>query len=510
MHNNFEIAHFLCYNGYPMNTIKFKSIGWQAPIADGFTAVNVKRLVQAVISHILINPEYGFNSAEYKNFCKKRNINHKRPLIIIGYDTRFMSDYFARVAADIFAESNFAVKFSGESVPAAVVSYCVEKYAAIGGVTITGGESPYYVNGFKWTAFWGGPAIKEITNDIESRISHAFLETSHDSFHKNVFESSLIQITDFKKDYLKHLSSILDVKAIKKSGLKVVVDSLHGTTANFLPAFMENCGLKTVSIRQNRDVFFGGTDPITGPKSLSEISRIVVKNKFDLAIACDADGDGFGIVDEDGNWVSPNEIIALILKHLLENRNMRGKVCRNVVTSHFIDAVCKKYAVAVRETPIGFNNIGNLMRSGQYMLGAEESGGLSISTHVPDKDGMLACMLVIEMLSYYKKPFKKIRHEFHKEYGDFISAKISMPAKDIKIDNVMRKLELKPPLKLAGFSVWRIDHTDGFKFILKDLSWLAIRPSTFEPIVRLYGEATSKPKLEKILNEGRKILKGDF
>lgn len=494
-----------------MNTIKFKSIGWQAKIADGFSAANVKRLTEAVISHILTNGEYGFNSQGYKNFCLEGKKTYKRPLVIIGYDTRFMSDRFARLVAYTFAKNNFAVRFSEDPVPAAVVSYSVIKYRAVGGVTITGGESPYYVSGFKWTAFWGGPATKDITDDIEKKLRHSYGAIDIGNFEDNTFENPLIETIDLKKSYLEHLISLLDMNSIKKSGLKVAVDSLHGTTAGILPQFIERCKIKTISVRQNKDVLFGGVDPITGPKSLSGLSKLVVKNKLDLAVACDVDGDGFAIVGEDGAWVSPNEILALILRHLIENRKIRkSKVCRNVVTSHFIDAVCKKYGLTVRETPIGFANIANLMRTGQYLLGAEESGGLAIYGHIPDKDGILACMLVIEMISFCKKSLKKIRSEFHMEYGDFISTKISIPAKGLKTEDILRRLEIKPPLKLAGSSVWRIDHTDGFKFILKDLSWLAIRSSTTEPIVRLYGEATSKQKLEKMIDEGKKIAKGDF
>jgi len=493
-----------------MDTTKFKSTSWQSTIADGFTATGVKRLTQALISHILDNSEYGFNSAEYKNFCQKRNIKHKRPLVVIGYDTRFMSDAFANICANMLAEKNIAVKFSAESIPTAAVAYSVIKYTAIGGITITGGEGPYYMNGFKWTAFWGGPALTEIVDDIERRISHAALSLPTENFN-NTFEHSLIEVVSFKKDYLKYLSSFVDIKAIKKSKLKIAFDSLHGATGGFIKSFIESCGVKVVAIRQMRDVMFEKKAPITGPKSLSVLSKLTVQNKLDLGIACDADGDGFGVVDSDGKWISPNEIIALILEHIIRNRKVKGtKVCRNVVTSHFIDAVCKNYGLTVRETPIGFNHIGNLMRTGQYLLGAEESGGLSIANHVPDKDGILACMLVMEMLSYYKKPLKTILSDFHKKYGDFISTKISIPSKGLKIEHIMRRLDLKPPLNLAGFPVWRIDQTDGFKFILKDLSWLAIRPSTTDDIVRLYAEATSKPKLEKLLKESERILKGDF
>ncbi|NLO90682.1 MAG: phosphoglucomutase/phosphomannomutase family protein, partial [Elusimicrobia bacterium] len=269
-------------------------------------------------------------------------------------------------------------------------------------------------------------------------------------------------------------------------------------------------GLKALAIHENRDVTFGGRAPYTGPESLAELSRLVLRNKLNVGLACDCDGDRFGVVDEKGQWVSPNEVLALVAGHLIKNRGMQGRVCKNVVTSHLVNLVAKTYGREVRETPVGFRHIGELMRTGSYFMGGEESGGLTIRGHVPDKDGILACLLVAELLAFEKKPLSVLRANLKKQFGEFYSQKISVPLGDFNFTAVSERLSVKPPLDLAGFSVWRIDQTDGFKFILKDGSWLGLRHSGVERLVRLYAEATDAKKLKALVEKGKKIIRGDF
>jgi len=455
------------------------------------------------------NPDYGFHGDQYRRFLKEKGLKHKKPLVIVGYDTRYMSEQFAQIVADVLSANAVSVKLAMHPAPTPVVAYNVVKYGAVGGVTITASEGRHYLNGFKWTPFWGGPAIPEVTEDIEKRLHGTITAVNKGGLRDFTLSSPLVEKVDIRDGYFEQILSLVDVKKIKASKLKIAVDPLYGSTIPYLRPLMEQLGLETEGIHEHRDVLFGGKPPYTGPDSLAELSQFVKKRKLDLGIACDCDGDRFGIIDSDGTWISPNHVLALVLDHLARNRGMRGRVCRSVVTSHFVDAVAKSYGLEVRETPVGFKFIGELMRTGNYILGGEESGGLSILGHVPEKDGILACLLIIEMLAYDKKPLKKIRQELQDRFGNFCSVKTNAPIMD-ELEQLIERLNLKPPLSLAGFSVWRIDQTDGFKFILRDGSWLGLRPSGTEPMVRIYAEATSPAKLEQLIQSGKDIIKGKF
>ncbi|MDD4003719.1 MAG: hypothetical protein PHW69_00760 [Elusimicrobiaceae bacterium] len=495
-------------SSYPA-AVKFGTSGWRAPIADGFTAFNLQRLTQALLSHIIENPEYGFQGDQYRRHLKEKGLKHKKPLVIVGYDTRFMSEQFARLVADVLASNAVSVKLAQNPAPVPAVAFAVVKYGAVGGVTITASEGRHFLSGFKWTPFWGGPAIPEVTEDIEKRLHGTISSVNRAGLHEFAFNSPLVEPVDISECYLQHIETLIDFKRIKKAGLKICVDPLFGSAISYLRPLLERAGLKPDGIHEYRDVLFGGKPPYTGPDSLADLSKRVTGNRLDIGVACDCDGDRFGIIDSDGNWISPNEVLALALDHLVRNRGMKGRVCRSVVTSHFVDAVARSHGLEIRETPVGFKFVGELMRTGNYIIGGEESGGFSILGHVPEKDGMLACMLIIEMLAYDKKPLKKIRQDLHKRLGEFFSVKTSMPIMD-DMERMIERLTLKPPLALAGFSVWRIDQTDGFKFILRDGSWLGLRPSGTEPMVRIYAEATGQKKLDQLVQAGKEIIKGKF
>ena len=491
-------------------TIKFGTAGWRAQIAEDFTAVNVQRLTHAISSHVNESPDFGFNGDEYRHYLSQRGATSKSPLVIVGYDTRYMSEYFAKVVANTLASNAISVKLSKTAVPAPVVGWAVTEQRALGGITVTASTSPYTANGIKWTPFWGGQATPEVTADIEARLSNVTLTMLKNTPADFSYESPLVELSDFRAGYFKRLSGIIDIKQLKKSGLKIAVDSLYGSVSGYLRPFLEELGLEVIGMHEERDVMFGGNAPYTGPEPLAALRKLVPAKKCHIGLACDCDGDRFGIVDADGTWVSPNEILAMVLDHLVKNRGMKGRVCRSVVTSHLIDAVARTHKLEVRETPVGFKFIGELMRTGQYLLGGEESGGMAIGSHIPDKDGILACLLVLEMLAYEKKPLSKLRQEFRKRYGNFVSVKLSVPLAQNGFQSVEERLLVKPPLDLGKLSVWRIDQTDGFKFILKDGSWLGMRPSGAEPVVRLYAESADPEKLELLLDAGKKIVKGDF
>ena len=225
-----------------------------------------------------------------------------------------------------------------------------------------------------------------------------------------------------------------------------------------------------------------------------------------MGIACNPDCDKFGIIDAEGNWVSPNEIAPMLLEHLVRNKKVQGRVCRSVITSTLLDQVAKAHGLMLRETPVGFKYITELMTTGQYLMGTEESGGIAIAHHIPDKDGLLDCLLIVDMLAVEKKTFKQLKKDFYKKYKQMFDQKVSIPKTETEINRIMERLDIKPPLSINKTSVWRIDSTDGFKFILKGGSWLAIRPSSTERLIRMYAEALDEKLPAVLIKEGKKII----
>ena len=270
---------------------------------------------------------------------------------------------------------------------------------------------------------------------------------------------------------------------------------------------------KVVGIREDRDVLFDGVRPDTSPANMAKVQEAVKKGKLDLGLVCNCDADRYGIVDSDGSWIPPNKILGMVLEHLVKNKGMTGKIARSVMTSHFVDSVAKHHGLEVRQTPVGFKHIGNLMRNGQYLLGGEESSGLTIMGHTPERDGILACLLVAEMIAYEKKSLRKIMDEIEKRQKKFFTERLDITIpEEINLFDISDKLENMPPLSIAGKSVWRIDNMDGYKFIMRDGTWLGLRPSgtAAKQIMRVYIEAFNQKDVEILKEEGRNIAFGKF
>ena len=487
--------------------IKFSTAGFRAVTADGLTAQSVQRLAYGISDHILEHPFYGFEGIGYKKHCQELGKKPKKPLVIVGFDTRFLSKQLAYVAANALVQSGITVRLSELPLPTPVAEWAVLDECAVGAVVITGSEGEYCVNGVKWISYYGGIANNEIVEDIEKRIpasSAQILKASSVDF--NSLNAAVIVTKDFQKSYLTHVEKLVNVRALKKAKLKIAVDPLFGTAKNYFRSFLEKCGVTVEGIHETDDVLFGGTVPNAGPVSLAELKKLVVSKKMHLGISCNPDCDKFGLIDSDGSWVSPNEIAPLLLDHLVRNKKLKGRVCRSVITSHLIDQVAKVSGLMLRETPVGFKYITELMVSGQYIMGMEESGGLAIANHIPDKDGLLACLLAVDLLATEGKTLKQIRKEFYKKYKPLFSQKVSIPKTETEINRIMERLDIRPPLSINKTSVWRIDSTDGFKFILKGGSWLAIRPSGTERLIRLYAEALDEKSPAALIKEGKKII----
>ncbi len=484
--------------------LKFATAGFRGTIADKVTAQSIQRLALGIAGHIFTDGYYGFEGDGYQKHIKEKGFKFKRPLVIVGNDTRFLSDKFAAIVCDVLASKGITVKRALYPLPTPVAEWAVLKEGAVGAVVITASEADYSQNGLKWVSFYGGIANNEVVQSIENNAP------APSSLPKELPEFGYLNAAvgeqNFRDEYLEHLSGIIDVKAIKKAKLKVGIDPLFGSADNYFRLFLARCGVSVEGVNEGGDVLFGGKVPNAGPVSLSALSGLVVKKKLHLGIACNSDCDKFGIIGPDGDWISPNQIAPVLLDHIIRNRKTKGRVCRSLITTHLIDEVAKAHNLLVRETPVGFKYINELMMNGNYIFGAEESGGVAISNHMPDKDGILACMLVLEMLAVEGKTLKQIFKDFYKKYNVYYDKKVSIPKREVDINSIMEKLNLNPPLSLNKTSVWRIDQTDGFKFILKGGSWLALRPSGTEHLIRIYAEAKDPKAPSKLIEEAKKII----
>lgn len=492
-------------------SIRFGTSGWRAVVSEDFTFGNLRRLAHGVSAHVKDHPEFGFSSPDYRAQRKGSAQALEAPLVVVGYDPRFLSEDFAGEVSEVFAADGIRVILSDGETPTPAVAWAVRHWGAVGGVAITASHNAGHYNGFKWTPYWGGPATPAITDDIEGRLG----ATDHHAVRSMPMEKALregwVRREDFREPYLKQLKVVLDVPALKRSGLKLGVDAMHGAARGYLRSFLERLGLKAWGLHEERDVLFGGRPPEPSPEALEELRALVLRRRLDLGLACDGDADRFGVLDAGGEWISANDCLGLVLHHLVKNRGLKGRVVRSVMTSHFVDAVAKFHGLEVRETMVGFKYIGEHLRAGGTLLGGEESGGLSIGGHVPEKDGILACLLLAELVAAERAPLSRIRERLFKKVGPFHNVRHNLRLDSLhEARRLQEALRLRPPTVLAGGSVWRIDQTDGFKFIFRDGSWLGLRTSGTEPVFRMYAEASNPKRLEALVEAGKKLLKGKF
>jgi phosphoglucomutase len=467
--------------------IKFGTSGWRGIIADDFTFSNVRIVLQAI-----------------SNYIKSAGLAGKP--VVVGYDTRFMGDSFSEEAVKVLAANGIKTLLCKRDTPTPVIAYEIIKKKAAGGINFTASHNPCYYNGIKFSPEWGGPALPETTKKIEkeiSRIKEADVKTIGFDEAK---AKGLVKMLDPQKSYLNALKSKLDTKALADSKIRLAIDTLYGTAAGYIDRFLDEIGVKYEIIHNYRDPYFGGESPEPSEKQLKELINMVkAKKNVNLGIATDGDADRFGIVDRNGRFIEPNIIIALLLDYLIETRGLKGGVARSVATTHFIDAVAKRHNRKVYETPVGFKYIGELLSEGKILIGGEESAGLSIRGHVPEKDGILACLLVAEMVASKKKSISELTDELYKKVGKFLTKRVNLHLTEDMKQHFMKKVKT-PPQNIAGKKVVKVDRTDGTKLILEDGSWLLMRASGTEPVIRLYVESDSQKGLEKVSRAGEDFI----
>ena len=299
---------------------------------------------------------------------------------------------------------------------------------------------------------------------------------------------------------------MIDVSALKKAKLSVGVDCLYGAGIGYVDEFFKESGCRTQVLHNWRDVLFGGMAPEPAGEQLAELKKLLRREKLVAGFATDGDADRFGVMDADGTILSPNEILPIVLEHLVTTRKAKGLVVRSVMTSGFIDAVARHYGLEVRETPVGFKYIAEAMEQGGFLMGGEESGGMTIDGHVPEKDGVLACLLMAEVRAVRKKSFREILKALRKEVGPYLSNRVNVHLTEPAMQAVRKRFETFTPNTIEGLSVKKIVRLDGYKFIFQDDSWMGVRLSGTEPVVRLYLEADTAKKLKELEKIGTKLI----
>lgn len=472
--------------------IKFGTSGWRDIIAQEFTFDNVRLATQAIADYLkseLANP--------------KSEIAGRKPMIIMGYDTRFLAKDFTLASAEVLAANGIEPLMCDRDTPTPVIAYAIRHRKAIGGINFTASHNPPEYQGLKFSTGNGAPANPEVTTQIEANV--AKLKSQNFSFKGAVIGTYQCKTFNPLPDYFKQLHKLIDFNVLKKARLKVAVDFSYGTAHGYLDKLLESAGAKVTLFHNELNPLFGGHHPEPNAENMAAVSKFVRSGKAQMGLGTDGDADRFGVVDKSGTWLTPNQVLALALYHLKKNRGWTGAVVRTVPTSHMVDAVAKMLGVKVYETPVGFKYIGELMEKEPIIVGGEESGGLSVKGHVPEKDGILADLLMAELVATEKKSLGQILADLSKKIGNFYTDRINISFAPEKKAALLAKLG--SGLKTIGeFKVEKFITTDGFKFLLPNDEWVAFRASGTEPLIRCYIEAKSKANFKKLEAACRQIL----
>ena len=467
----------------PGNPIHFGTSGWRGIIAEDFTFANV-HLVSSAIAQYLLSQS-------------------GKPRLIVGYDTRFLSEKFAAAAAQMLASHGVETWNCSGPDPTPALAYEILHSRLDGGINITASHNPAEYNGLKFSGPDGAPAMPEVTRQIESLAER--IQSGEFSLKGPKFTAPLTRPADPRPAYLDALRGKIDFNAIADAKLKVAYDPLYGTGHGYLDDLLRECGASVHTIHDFRDVLFAGTGPDPSQQNLAELSECVKTQHCAAGLSTDGDADRFGMVDADGTWIHPNYVLALLADYLIEVRRFPGGVGRSVATTHLIDAVARHHGVPVYQTPVGFKYIGELIKEDKIVLGGEESAGMSIRGHLPEKDGILACLLVAEMLAKRGLTLKQQIDELFKKVGPCFTVRVNLAlASDVQ-KRLAEKLN-RDYDRFDGRKIVKIDRTDGLKMIHEDSSWVLMRPSGTEPVVRVYCEAPSEAELDRLLRAAKTFV----
>lgn len=466
------------------NPVHFGTDGWRAIIADTFTFENVAACAQATAEHFAAT--YG-----------------RARLVVVGYDTRFLSDEFALTVARVLAGNGFRVQLANRPAPTPALSYRIIEAGACGGVVVTSSHNPFRWNGIKVKPHYGGSASPEFVAAIEARVP-AVLE-GQSKLKMAASNTGDIERFDPVPGYLKALSAQVDIRRIKNAGLKVALDPMYGAGAGLLGELLDGGKTTVQEIHAERNPAFPGIrapEPIES--NLGEFMLLMATGRYDIGIANDGDADRLGLVDEKGNYVDQLRTFALLVNYLLGERGLRGPVIKSVTTTNMAKLLADHYGVECYETPVGFKHIGPLMMEKDALIGGEESGGYGFRGHLPERDGILAGLYLLDYAAATGKPASELLEQVFAITGPHYYERLDFELEPGSNEKVKAALDAANPTEIAGRPVRRSDRTDGWRYFIDD-GWLLFRLSGTEPLLRIYTEVTSSALVKPVLEAGKTI-----
>jgi alpha-D-glucose phosphate-specific phosphoglucomutase len=471
--------------------IKFGTDGWRAVISESFTFNNLRLVAQAIADYLhLQNPD--------------------DPSIVVGFDTRFLSDRYAAEVARVMAANGVRTWLARADTPTPAVSYAIVNRQASGGVMITASHNAPRYNGVKLKASYGGSVSPSESKRVEQILEGNLRDGREPQLMSldDALAEGLIHKFDPAWAYYEHLSTLIDLDCISGAELRVVADGMYGSGRGVIGEVLARGRSRVFNIRHEMNPGFGGIHPEPIIKHLGMLMSTIQSGHWMVGLATDGDADRIGAVDAHGEFVDPHRIFALILRYLIEKRGWQGKVVRTVSTTRMIDRIAAEHELPVIETPVGFNHIADLMLAGGVLMGGEESGGMSIMNHIPEGDGILMGLLLLEVMADAGKPLHLLVDDLLAAYGPAEYARVDMAlTRPVAKDEMVRLLLAKEPAAISGVAVEDIQTTDGVKYYLADGSWLLIRPSGTEPVLRVYAEAPDRGRVEALLAFGEEIAK---
>jgi phosphoglucomutase len=461
-----------------MTPIKFGTSGWRAVIADEFTFDNARRVVTAV-ARVLADE------------------GKKGSLVLVGFDTRFLAGRFAAEAARLLEAEGFQAEMSSRPVPTPVLAFEIVRRKAAGAVNFTASHNPPQYLGIKFSTSDGAPALPEITKGVEEKLA-AIGDLGQPP------ETSVATF-DPLPAYLADLASKVQSGDVGKGKPRFSLDFRFGTSSGFLDGWLEKTGAELSRLNAKADPLFGGESPQCGEKELVRLGEDVRRSGARLGMSCDGDADRFGVCDGRGVYVQPNQILALLCWDLLARKGRRGGIARSVATTHALDAIAARFKVTLFETPVGFKYIGEKLIEKQIIFGGEESAGLTVEGHVPEKDGILADLLVAEMTGAAGKTLEALSEDLRREIGPFFSTRLDLPVSPEEAA-ALKARRAAPPESFAGRKVASVNLLDGMKLILDDGSWILVRESGTEPVARVYAESKTENDAVALAKAARELL----
>jgi alpha-D-glucose phosphate-specific phosphoglucomutase len=465
--------------------IKFGTDGWRGLIADDYTFENVRRVAGAIAGYVLQaeDPKHG---------------------VIIGFDTRFLSQNVARAVAEVIAAAGIPVVLSNDYLPTPAVSYAVKHRCAAGGVMITSSHNPWNWNGVKFKAKFGGSATPAIMKQIEEQLARNAMPKG---------AKAPIEEQDLKKPYIEAICKFADLDLISRAKFKLVVDSMYGSGRGILTGIFKERGVEHVAIRQEVNPLFPGINPEPIEPHVKMLQETVVQEKADAGLATDGDADRIGAVAEDGSFVDSHKIICILERWLLERKKWSGDVVRAFNTTRMIDRIAAKYGRKLHECPIGFKYIADIMMEREVVIGGEESGGIGYSRFLPERDGVLNCLLLANVMAEEGKPLGQLVADLQREYGPHFYGRLDLHiAEDVK-QSAIQRAGAESTVKIGRYKILKKENLDGVKFFLDAPTngngaeaWVLFRASGTEPLLRLYSEAASPELVTEILSSGESFV----